>query len=231
MEKQADQDAVAVRRTQQERTADTRRKLINATIECLVSEGYRNLTIGSIARQAGVSHGAANHHFNTKAELILAATERLIRRAYRRFGETLDQLAGLSDKEKMARIHKLWANSYDADEIVVFMELVLESKRDRELADTIAPIFSVGEKVFREMAEYYFEPTDSNLRLHSIMMMGQWIFRGIEMDSHLFKTREQKSKLVAQTVGLLSHHMRFRPGVAEPPKPSKAWLELIKGQA
>lgn len=217
------------RRTQQERTTETRRRLINATIECLIKDGYNAITVGSIARQAGVSHGAAGHHFNSKADLILAATERLIRRAYRRAGESFAKIGNIAADKKAEHLTSLWAKTYNAAELVVFMELLLESKRDEELANTIKPLFLAGEKVFREVADHYFEPVDKDLGPHTVLMMGQWMLRGIEMDCHTFKNREQKVKLIRQATKILANHVQFRADVTAPPKPSQAWLDFIGG--
>ena len=45
------------RRTQAERTAETRSKLIEATVECLIDHGYSGTTTLAVCRRAGVSHG------------------------------------------------------------------------------------------------------------------------------------------------------------------------------
>lgn len=230
MKKQATESAdLKTRRTQLERTTETRRRLINATIDCLIKSGYRAITIGSIASQAGVSHGAAGHHFKSKAELIMAATERLIRRAYRRAGQKLIEIATAPPDQKADLLNTLATGGYNPAELVVFMELLLESKRDEELALTIKPLFEVGERVFREVAEYYFEPVDKGLGVHSVMMMGQWLLRGIEMDCHTFKSRDQKTRLLTQATRILAAHIRFKPNVSQPPEPSEAWLDLIRG--
>jgi AcrR family transcriptional regulator len=65
------------RRTQQERTADTRGKLIQAAIDLICERGYANLTTPEIAARAGVSRGALQHHFATRYDLIAAVNERL----------------------------------------------------------------------------------------------------------------------------------------------------------
>jgi AcrR family transcriptional regulator len=65
------------RRTQEERSAETRARLLDATIECLVDFGYAGTTTPRIAEKAGVTRGAQVHHFNSKNELVLAAVEHL----------------------------------------------------------------------------------------------------------------------------------------------------------
>ena len=68
------------RRTQAERSDAMRRRVLDATLECLQKDGYARTTVGRIIEVAGVSRGAPLHHFPSKSALIAAAAERLIRR-------------------------------------------------------------------------------------------------------------------------------------------------------
>src|ERR1700682_1902920 len=56
------------RRSQAERSATTRDALLDATIACLVEDGYANTTTSRVAERAGVSRGAHLHHFQTRRE-------------------------------------------------------------------------------------------------------------------------------------------------------------------
>jgi AcrR family transcriptional regulator len=50
---------------------DARRvQLIEATIEVLALRGYARTTLTEVARQAGLSHGLVNFHFETKEKLL-----------------------------------------------------------------------------------------------------------------------------------------------------------------
>lgn len=60
-----------VRRTQAERSAETRGKLLSATIRCLRERGYAATTTMLVAREAGLSRGAMLHQFPTKVDLML----------------------------------------------------------------------------------------------------------------------------------------------------------------
>ena len=66
-----------MRRTQQERRDETRGKLLDATIECLLASGYQATTTRRVAELAGVSAGAMTHHFPQRVDLVGAAVERL----------------------------------------------------------------------------------------------------------------------------------------------------------
>lgn len=65
-------------RTQAQRTAATRAKLLDAAVESLVEQGYSGISTQGIAKRAGVSRGAQLHHFPTKESLVVAAVEHLV---------------------------------------------------------------------------------------------------------------------------------------------------------
>src|SRR3954462_9827649 len=68
------------RRNQAQRSAATRAALLDATLECLVQDGYANTTTSRVAERAGLSRGAHLHHFQTRQALLAAAMEHLAER-------------------------------------------------------------------------------------------------------------------------------------------------------
>src|SRR4051794_36806117 len=65
------------RRTQEERSTETRRKLVEAAIRVSQESGYANLTISKVAQHAGLTNGAMQHHFSSRDELVLAVLDAL----------------------------------------------------------------------------------------------------------------------------------------------------------
>ena len=65
--------ASAPRRTQEERSAATRGRILDATVRCLTKYGYAGTTTPRIAQEAGLTRGAQVHHFGSKHELMTAA--------------------------------------------------------------------------------------------------------------------------------------------------------------
>lgn len=59
----------------QDRSRATRRRLLAAAVECLAEHGWSGSTVAVVAEQAGVSRGAAQHHFPTREDLFTAAVE------------------------------------------------------------------------------------------------------------------------------------------------------------
>jgi len=64
-----------VRRTQAERTGQTRRKILDAAVRLLGERGYAGLRTTDVAEAAGVSKGALTHHFPSKDALVQAVIE------------------------------------------------------------------------------------------------------------------------------------------------------------
>src|ERR1700742_1428366 len=63
------------RRSQAERSATTREALLDATVACLIEDGYAHTTTSRVAERAGVSRGAHLHHFQTRSALVAPAID------------------------------------------------------------------------------------------------------------------------------------------------------------
>ena len=57
----------------QDRSRATRERLLEATIASLAESGWSRTTVATVATRAGVSRGAAQHHFPTRGDLVTAA--------------------------------------------------------------------------------------------------------------------------------------------------------------
>ena len=64
-----------VRRSNIDRSATTRRQILEATVRCLGEHGYGAVTNNLVAEEAGVSRGAMMHHFPTRQHLLVATVE------------------------------------------------------------------------------------------------------------------------------------------------------------
>lgn len=69
--------AKAPRRSQAERSEETKRRILDAAAHLLSSKGYAGFRISEVASLAQVSRGAQTHHFPTKDSLLLAALEEI----------------------------------------------------------------------------------------------------------------------------------------------------------
>lgn len=59
----------------QDRSRVTRQRLLESAVACLAERGWAGSTVSVVAEHAGVSRGAAQHHFPTREDLFTAAVE------------------------------------------------------------------------------------------------------------------------------------------------------------
>lgn len=71
--------ATEARGPQQDRSRATRARLLESAITCLAELGWTASTVAVVAEHAGVSRGAAQHHFPTREALFSAALEHVTR--------------------------------------------------------------------------------------------------------------------------------------------------------
>jgi AcrR family transcriptional regulator len=125
------------RRTQAERRATTRSALLDAAVDSLVESGYAGTTTRGVAARAGVSVGALQHHFSSKAELLAHTVDHI--RA-RWAGELLTQ--GIPRTRSLRRRHevlldRMW-RIYRGPLFRAFLELNVAARHDPELRAEIA---------------------------------------------------------------------------------------------
>jgi AcrR family transcriptional regulator len=127
------------RRTQAERRAATRTVLLDATVQCLEQEGYANLTTRRIAQRAGVTPGAQQHHFASKAELVSQALRHLAAGLAQGLIAQGSPSGGDTRKRAEKVIDRVW-ELHRGPHFRAIMELWMAARTDPELRQVIAEL-------------------------------------------------------------------------------------------
>jgi len=137
-------EAVRAPRTQQQRRDETRRALLDATVESLIEVGFARTTTLEVQRRADASRGALLHHFPSKTELLVAAVDHL---AEMRAAELKVLAAGLPDGRSRtdAVLELLW-QCFSGTFFQVAMELRTAARTDHELR----PVLVAAERSLRD---------------------------------------------------------------------------------
>ena len=141
------------RRTQAQRSSETRAALLDATLDALVELGYKATTTTEIAHRAGVSMGALLHHFPTKADLLTAAVGHACDRRTAEFRVIMDRVDDADGDKIDAAIDLLWS-MFTGPTYLAFIELWVAARTDAELA---GPLVAVDREFVRSSAEIYAE--------------------------------------------------------------------------
>ena len=162
------------RLTQDEKTAETRRRLLDAAITCLIERGYANTTTSEIAERAGLSRGAQLYHFPKKEELITSAVEHLFQLMIFEMKDKVSQLTNESDRRAMA-IDLLWEIG-KGRYMTAWIELIVASRTDAYLRESVAAANTrAGEFVAESFGELFPRPdtagTDYDLIPIMVLML------------------------------------------------------------
>lgn len=129
--------------TQEERKAETRRRLLDAAAELFAAKGVHAVSLEAIAEAADRTTGAIYAHFGGKAGLLLALLDETSREVGR---DTRGALAGATDTT--SRLQALWqtfaahAEAGDDPWMLLEHELWLHAARHPESRELLANRFA-----------------------------------------------------------------------------------------
>jgi len=119
------------RRTQSERSALTREKVIQAVVDCIADEGLSKTTAARIAKRAGVTWGAIVHQFGDKDSVLLAVLERSFSNLSKSLAEALAGGARTPRERVSLLVDETWQR-LTAPSFHAFLEIVLDRRRARD---------------------------------------------------------------------------------------------------
>ncbi|KAA1427874.1 TetR/AcrR family transcriptional regulator [Nocardioides antri] len=135
--------APPARRTHAERRQETRAKLVAATIESLVEEGWSGTSTRAVAQRAGVSQGAQQHYFPTKRALVEAALEAIL--AEQNAAATTWDVPAAEEERVGFLLDRLWEIHCLPVNLAV-QELLTMARTDPETAESIGRLHAEAER-------------------------------------------------------------------------------------
>ncbi|HEY2774589.1 MAG TPA: helix-turn-helix domain-containing protein [Candidatus Binatia bacterium] len=175
--------APRVHRTQEERSATTRKALLDAAVECLIDGGYQGFHTTTVADRAGVSRGAQLHHFPSRACLVAAAVAHVfagLTEDYRRAFAAL----GAGQRSPARAVGLLQASCMDPRHFAV-LDLYAAARTDAELRESLVPVAAAHRDNVIGLARLYFPEAAGDERFHLTLdlllhaMVGMAVARGL----------------------------------------------------
>lgn len=134
-----------VRRTQAERSEETRRRIAKAAYEVIAERGHSAFRTAAVIAQAGVSQGAVLHHYPTKESLTLAAID---------YALNLDREASLKransgDGDRRATLMAMaedFRTFFHGNQFWVALDITMDAAKDATVAPEIRAIVAEARK-------------------------------------------------------------------------------------
>jgi AcrR family transcriptional regulator len=137
------------RRSNVDRSAETRMRIIEATIECLHVDGYSASTMAAIADKAGATRGAIMHHFANMSELMVAVATHI---AESQFRINYDYLMSIpSGRKRFLAIVDMGWNTALAPSTSAMLKILIEGKNHPEMSGRLPQIQLESEKRYRKL--------------------------------------------------------------------------------
>jgi AcrR family transcriptional regulator len=122
-----------------------REALLAATVHVVARKGLRGLTFRAVAEHAGVNNTLVAHHFGTRSLLIKAALEWSVQQS---IGLSQLEILPATEEEFCESILALIAENPDLQ--IFQYEMILESRRQPELADAVQQLYASYITAFAE---------------------------------------------------------------------------------
>nr|WP_233224241.1 TetR/AcrR family transcriptional regulator [Amycolatopsis sp. BJA-103] len=177
----------APRRTQEERSAAMRVRLLDATIDCLVEYGYAGTTTTRVADRAGVTRGAQVHHFPTKTDLVTSAIRHLAARRTEVAMAEIDRLKASADPVGDA-LQLLW-EMHQGPVFSATVELWVASRTDPELRAQMAVVEPIATSSLVEFGKALLPDHSAHPEFLHAVYTAMDVVRGILIAS--WATRDQ----------------------------------------
>ena len=141
MTARAPQPVEPERRSREQRTSDSRQRILDAAVACLVESGYAGTTTLTIQARAEVSRGRLLHHFPSKETLLVAAAQHL---AATRFATDGLAVVDLPDAEgdpfgRLDRVVEEMWGTFRQPYFWASVELWTAARTDRALSEALLP--------------------------------------------------------------------------------------------
>lgn len=172
------------RRTQEERTASTRRALIDATLDLLAESGYARTTTGEIAKRAGVSRGALMHHFVSKEELVTVSVEHLLAQATALIRNWLERVR-TGELTFDDFLDRLW-EMYSGRLFFITVEHIAEARHNTMLRESMVPVVREFHAALDATWHVFFRDSGRlNTETKTALNMTTSLFRGLGIQTVL----------------------------------------------
>lgn len=160
------------------KSAQTRARLIEATIRCIVKMGYANTTTPQVATEAGLSRGAMLHHFENGAALIKAAIVELHEKRLRAFRRAAD-----TENHDVGTLVRTYWRQVQKPAFIAFHELALAARTHPELARILQPLQVEFRERFNTQAVALFPEWQEDLPGFGVAMtLSQTMLEGMAIN-------------------------------------------------
>ncbi len=190
----------------QPRALRTRARILDATISCLIDDGYHATSTARVQDAAGVSRGALMHHFPSKQALLLEAVAHLAARRGQWLTARAAELSPTADRTA-AVMGLLWS-TMTGPLFAAATELWVAARTDDELREALVTSERrLGEGARQVIADLLGVPDPSAPDFRTALDLVLQLFRGASLTALLRDDARWERHVVATATALFTDTM------------------------
>ncbi len=181
-------------RQEQERSRVTRQRLMEAAIGALSELGWAGATMTVIAERAGVSRGACQHHFPTRADLVAAAVEYVGAQQVEQMLRQAERLP--ADERRMEALLHMLAGVYTSPLFTAAVQLWVAAVADAELRAQLAPLEARVGREFHRLTVKLLDVDDREPEVRELVQATLDLIRGLALANLLRDDSARRKKVL-----------------------------------
>lgn len=194
--------AAANREPQQERSRQTRERLLRSAIQVLAHEGWASATVAAVAQRAGVSRGAAQHHFPTREALISSTLEQIFDDLTLN-ADTLVQ-PDVNDPGRVRMAVERAVSIYTGTEFKASLQVWAAAASDPALRELILPMEARFARAAHRVTVAALDPDGTNPRAHRVAQVTLDLARGLGLADTLSDDSRRRAQVLDTWVEMVS---------------------------
>ncbi|WP_280427548.1 TetR/AcrR family transcriptional regulator [Nocardia brasiliensis] len=195
----------------QDRSRATRQRLLEATIDCLAETGWAAATVAVVAERAGVSRGAAQHHFPTREDLITAALEYMFdTRTQQAKDEAVAMAEVASGVGRTEAVVAGLVESYTSPLFKAALQVWTHAAADPALRERIVPLEAKFGRISHRRAVEALGVDDSDPVTHHLVQATLDMARGLGLADVLTDDSARRKDIVQQWAATLHEALHGR---------------------
>ena len=194
--------AAANREPQQERSRQTRERLLRSAIQVLAHEGWASATVAAVAQRAGVSRGAAQHHFPTREALISSTLEQIFDDLTLN-ADTLVQ-PDVNDPRRVRMAVERAVSIYTGTEFKASLQVWAAAASDPALRELILPMEARFARAAHRVTVAALDPDGTNPRAHRVAQVTLDLARGLGLADTLSDDSRRRAQVLDTWVEMVS---------------------------
>ena len=176
----------------------TQRRLLDATVDCLVEVGWAGTTTTLVAERAGVSRGAQLHHYPTKDALVLAAVAHLAKRRSAELEAEAADVPALPMPQRVDRVVDLLTTVYVGPLFMAALELWVAARTDPALHSALVPLEAQFGRDLHRFAVRLLGADERRPGVRPAVQATLDLLRGLGVASLLTDDTDRRASLLAE---------------------------------